>query len=160
MQIRSENDLKLAYETINSFKEMMPMAQKPDAALEYIKELKRDIRGFFRKEKEKLQRRLVKDNGIDGYIVLMQLPSFLNSKEDAAVYFEENEVMTCRPSISHQIQRRRRISDGSRMERHGRNQPEQQSGSRRQTEGAVQNQRHQREEDVQQRHEFLFKAGY
>ena len=78
MQIRSENDLKLAYETINSFKEMMPMAQKPDAALEYIKELKRDIRGFFRKEKEKLQRRLVKD---------------------AAVYFEENEVMTCRPSI-------------------------------------------------------------
>lgn len=62
MQIRSENDLKLAYETINSFKEMMPMAQKPDAALEYIKELKRDIRGFFRKEKEKLQRRLVKDN--------------------------------------------------------------------------------------------------
>lgn len=28
MQIRSENDLKLAYETINSFKEMMPMAQK------------------------------------------------------------------------------------------------------------------------------------
>ena len=85
MQIRSENDLKLAYETINSFKEMMPMAQKPDAALEYIKELKRDIRGFFRKEKEKLQRRLVKDNGIDGYIVLMQLPLFLNSKEDAAV---------------------------------------------------------------------------
>ena len=87
MQIRSENDLKLAYETINSFKEMMPMAQKPDAALEYIKELKRDIRGFFRKEKEKLQRRLVKDNGIDGYIVLMQLPSFLNSKEDAAQTF-------------------------------------------------------------------------
>lgn len=84
MQIRSENDLKLAYETINSFKEMLPMAQKTDAALEYIKELKRDIRGFFRKEKEKLQRRLVKDNGIDGYIVLMQLPSFLNSKEDAA----------------------------------------------------------------------------
>ena len=30
----------------------------------------------------------------------------------------------------------------------------------RQTEGTVQNQRHQREEDVQQRHEFLFKAGY
>ena len=98
MQIRSENDLKLAYETINSFKEILPMAQKTDAALEYIKELKRDIRGFFRKEKEKLQRRLVKDNGIDGYIVLMQLPSFLNSKEDAAVYFEENEVMTCRPA--------------------------------------------------------------
>lgn len=73
MQIRSENDLKLAYETINSFKEMLPMAQKTDAALEYIKELKRDIRGFFRKEKEKLQRRLVKDNGIDGYIVLSAL---------------------------------------------------------------------------------------
>lgn len=63
MQIRSENDLKLAYETINSFKEMMPMAQKTDVALEYIKELKRDIRGFFRKEKEKPQRRLVKDDG-------------------------------------------------------------------------------------------------
>ena len=43
MQIRSENDLKLAYETINSFKEMMPMAQKPDAALEYIKELNKDF---------------------------------------------------------------------------------------------------------------------
>lgn len=82
MQIRSENDLKLAYETINSFKEMMPMAQKTDVALEYIKELKRDIRGFFRKD-----------------IVLIQLPSFLNSKEDAAVYFEENEVMTCRHSM-------------------------------------------------------------
>lgn len=99
MQIRSENDLKLAYETINSFKEMMPMAQKTDVALEYIKELKRDIRAFFRKEKEKPQRRLVKDDGIDGYIVLIQLPSFLNSKEDAAVYFEENEVMTCRRSM-------------------------------------------------------------
>lgn len=99
MQIRSENDLKLAYETINSFKEMMPMAQKTDVALEYIKELKRDIRAFFRKEKEKPQRRLAKDDGIDGYIVLIQLPSFLNSKEDAAVYFEENEVMTCRHSM-------------------------------------------------------------
>ena len=96
MQIRSENDLKLAYETINSFKEMMPMAQKPDAALEYIKELKRDIRGFFRKEKEKLQRRLVKDNGIDGYIVLMQLPSFLNSKEDWCVqYSRYGEAAYC-----------------------------------------------------------------
>lgn len=88
MQIRSENDLKLAYETINSFKEMMPMAQKTDVALEYIKELKRDIRAFFRKEKEKPQRRLVKDDGIDGYIVLIQLPSFLNSNPSISCLYQ------------------------------------------------------------------------
>jgi len=99
MQIRSKNDLKLAYETINDIKEMLPKAQRTDTALEYIKNLKKDIREFFRKEKEKPQHRLVKDNGIDGYIVLMQLPSFLNSKEEAAIYFEENEAMTCRPSM-------------------------------------------------------------
>lgn len=44
MQIRSENDLKLAYETINSIKEMMPMAQKTDVALEHIKTKERHQR--------------------------------------------------------------------------------------------------------------------
>ena len=99
MIIRSKNDLKLAYETINDIKEMLPMAQRTEAAVEYIKSLKKDIRAFFKKEQSKPQQRLVKDNGIDGYIVLIQLPSFLNNKEEARMYFEENEVLSCCPSI-------------------------------------------------------------
>ena len=41
----------------------------------------------------------MKDDGIDGYILLMELPDFLESKEEAEEYFEQRHVINATPSI-------------------------------------------------------------
>lgn len=99
MMIRCESDLRRAYEAVIIIKKILPTLKRKDVAVSYIKDLKKDIREYLRGEAQKPQRRLVKDNGIDGYIVLMELPAFLDNKEIATMYFEEHEVLTCRPSL-------------------------------------------------------------
>lgn len=99
MMIRNGNDLKNAYIVLIGLKEMVPKNGREEVVKEHIKSIKRDIRGYFKKKSQKPQKRLVKDNGIDGFIELIQLPGFLKNVEDAKEYFDENEVMICRPSM-------------------------------------------------------------
>lgn len=99
MMVRNENDLRIAYMILNSFKTLVPAQGREKAVLEHTKRLKEEVRGYLRKKAQEPQRSIVKDYGIDGYVVLYQLPEFLKNTEDATEYFEENEVMVCRPSM-------------------------------------------------------------
>lgn len=96
MKVRNKSDLKIAYEILSCIKERTSEGTKPTRAEERIVELKREIRGFYKKADN---RKIVKDNGIDGFVELVELPDFLESIEEATEYFEEYEVREAIPSM-------------------------------------------------------------
>lgn len=59
---------------------------------------KRKIREIYKRENEKPERHIVHDNGIDGYIELLQLPEEITTRETAYEWFQYNEYMECVPS--------------------------------------------------------------
>lgn len=96
MQVRNSSDLKVAYEILNIYKELISEHGKTERVEERIAEQKREIRRFHKKSND---RRLVKDDGIDGYILLIELPETLENLRDAEEYFEERETICAVPSI-------------------------------------------------------------
>ena len=99
MQIRSRTDLKIAYEVLKDIQTLTPLPGREEATRKYIERLKRDIREFFRQQEKAEERRIIRDDGIDGFTELVMLPDFLHTVEDATEYFEEKEVQHCPNSI-------------------------------------------------------------
>ncbi len=87
--IKNKNDLRNAYKYLEILKEL----RKP---IDRMEDVKRAIREYTHKENTD---RIVKDYGIDGYVVLMELPDFLENQQDAEEYFEEGHVIHATPSI-------------------------------------------------------------
>lgn len=87
--IKNNDDLKLAYLIMSAYE----TGEKPEKVIE----CKREIRRFLNRPGK--NERIVKDYGIDGYIILFPLPSFVKSMNEAENYFEENCVIYARPSI-------------------------------------------------------------
>lgn len=96
MKIRNKEDLKLAYMILSTYKELIEECGNPEKVSEKIIEQKREIRAFLKK---KSSGKIVKDYGIDGYVVLIELPEELENLQDAEECFEENEVVHARPSM-------------------------------------------------------------
>ena len=94
VDIRNGGDLKATYEVLMDIQALRPLPGREEAVQEHIRELKRDIRDYFRQQKDD-GRRIIRDDGIDGYIELVMLPEYLNTKDSAAAYFEEKEVFQC-----------------------------------------------------------------
>lgn len=88
--IKNKEDLRVAY----VFLQMLKQYKKP---VEKQIETKKAIREYTNKKKP--FERIVKEYGIDGYVLLMELPDFLENKEDAEEYFEEHHVIHATPSI-------------------------------------------------------------
>lgn len=88
--IKNKTELRLAYDYLQMSKEF-------GKSIEKQAEIKRAIREYSHKEVS--YDRIVKDYGIDGYVVLMELPDFLESQQDAEEYFEERHVIHAMPSI-------------------------------------------------------------
>lgn len=65
------------------------------AVQEHIRELKKDIRDYFRRQEEADERHIIRDDGIDGYTEFVRLPDPLYTKDDAETYFEQKEVFQC-----------------------------------------------------------------
>lgn len=81
MIIRNKYDLRLAYELLNEYKEFGWEDQQKTV------DLKKKIRLYLRKS---CSETIIRDHGIDGYIILLQLPEFLDdeSMEDAIEWFK------------------------------------------------------------------------
>ena len=94
-RIRNNRDLKRAYESLFIYNEISNEYGETDLLKTCIKDQKRKIRAYIHKPTD---RRLIKDNGIDGYVEKILLPNTLRTKKDAVSYFEEEEYMTCIPS--------------------------------------------------------------
>lgn len=101
MQVRNSSDLKVAYEVLSIYSELLSEHEeiepkKMELVKEKIAEQKREIRKFHKKSSD---RRLVKDDGIDGYVLLIELPETLENLRDAEEYFEECETIYAAPSM-------------------------------------------------------------
>lgn len=101
MQVRNSSDLKVAYETLSLYGKLLSECEDIEPknmklVKEKIAEQKREIRKFYKRGND---RRLVKDNGIDGYVLLIELPETLENKRDAEEYFEKNEEICAVPSM-------------------------------------------------------------
>lgn len=90
--IRDRKDLRAAYEYLK-------IAEELEASEEKKAEIKRGIRKYIREESKKPYTHIVKDSGMDGYIVLMELPDFLKERREAEDFFEEKFVMYTSTSL-------------------------------------------------------------
>ena len=105
--IRNSEDLRMKYETLLWLNRIKNENESDildiDRYNDFINEIKKEIRDYL-KEEDKRKERLIKDNGIDGGIVLLELPSEINSIkidsfELAEEYFKAYEYRRCRPSM-------------------------------------------------------------
>ena len=93
MTIRDNADLAIAYSMIKLIKEH-PEAPKYN---EVINGYKRDIRKYTHRPLP--DRRIIHEDGIDGYTALIELPEEITDLESAEEWFEYNERRECAPSI-------------------------------------------------------------
>ena len=59
-------------------------------------DLKREMRAFFHRPVS--ERRIVQDDGIDGYTELLPLPEYIETMDEAVSYFEDYEYRHYYPS--------------------------------------------------------------
>ena len=80
-KINSYTDLKVAYEILEIAYESGRSQKAAD--------LKREMRAFFHRPVS--ERRIVQDDGIDGYTELLPLPEYIETMDEAVSYFEDYE---------------------------------------------------------------------
>ena len=91
MKVQNKNDLKTAYELLLMVDTLEDVEK--EKLQKFKKNVKQNIRKFYKMQEEKAKTKLVHDNGIDGYTVLYPLPDFLKTLEEAKQYFEEEEYI-------------------------------------------------------------------
>lgn len=104
--IRNSEDLRMKYEYLllaNKLKNEVSSIDI-DRYNDFIYEIKKEIRDYYKEREEERKEWLIKDNGINGGIVLFELPSEINSVkidsfELAEEYFKAYEYRRCRPSM-------------------------------------------------------------
>ena len=104
--IQNKNDLRFKYKTLLWLKKIKDKYYSLDMGSynDSVKEIKKEIRDYYKKKEKERKEWLIKDDGMDGYIVLFELPSEINSIqidsfELAKEYFEAYEYRRCRPSM-------------------------------------------------------------
>lgn len=91
MEIRNENDAKIAYEVIRLLQTEKPLPGAEERTKQHIVRLKKEVRAYNRFQAVNAgKRRIIKDNGMDGFIELVRLPVWLQTEEEAEAYFESN----------------------------------------------------------------------
>lgn len=99
--INTKEDLRIAFITVKLFQEIVKKyAPDIDPELEekrneYIRNKKKEIRDFLKKKSD---RRLINESDYGSYTELIELPDFIESKEEATEYFEEEEWRHYYPS--------------------------------------------------------------
>lgn len=106
--IQDSKDLRFKYEILlllNRIKnENESVILDMDSYNDSVYEIKKEIRDYYKEKEEERKEWLIKDDGIDGGIVLFELPSEINSIkidsfELAEEYFKAYEYRKCRPSM-------------------------------------------------------------
>ena len=85
----------MAYEVLMDMQVLRPLPGREEAVREHIRELKKDIREYFRQQEKDSESHIICDDGTNGYTELVRLPESLYTKASADSYFEEKEVLRC-----------------------------------------------------------------
>ena len=98
MTITNTAELRQAYDDL-SLLEMIardPRCQKPEKAAQMIADTKRKIRAYQSgRDGDGMERRIVKDNGLDGYAELVALPESVHSLRAANEFFDDYIKLVC-----------------------------------------------------------------
>ena len=106
--IRNSEDLRMKYETLlwlNKIKnENESSIIDMDSYNDSVYKIKKEIRDYYKEREKDRKEWLIKDDGMDDYIVLFELPSEINSVkidsfELAEEYFKAYEYRRCKPSM-------------------------------------------------------------
>lgn len=95
--IKDDRDFRIAYEILNICNDKTAKVDNPEKLAWRIIDTKRAIRQYTRREVD-YDRRIVKDNGIDGYIALERLPADIRDLDEATRFFERFMIHEYRPS--------------------------------------------------------------
>lgn len=106
--IRSKVDLQIAYWMLRDYQgkhdggqmkewlSAMDDEQKQKVERK-IKAIKTEIRRYYR-DYPVSEKILVRDDGMDGYVIRFPLPDWIEDKEDGEMWFKENEYIHYRPT--------------------------------------------------------------
>lgn len=90
MDISNSKELRIKYETLRMYEnEVLCRISDPEriAKLQrHIREIKHDIRKYHHKTSNKY---VIKDEGMDGFIELIELPNSIKNENEAEEYFDE-----------------------------------------------------------------------
>lgn len=90
MDISNSRELRIKYETLRMYEnEVLCRISDPEriAKLQrHIREIKRDIRNYHHRKDNK---HIIKNEGTDGFIELIELPGFIKAENQAEEYFDE-----------------------------------------------------------------------
>lgn len=98
MNIKNASDLRCGYELLSILSENLNHVDDPAKVAAHIEKLKREIRLFVNRPTG-YDRRIIHDDGIDGYISLERLPDDISSLEEAKRFFEDFMELHCTPSM-------------------------------------------------------------
>ena len=105
--IQNSEDLRIKYELLLSLNRIKNENESDildmDSYNDFVNKIKKEIRDYYKREKDRKEW-FIKDYGIDGGIVLIELPSEINSVkidsfELAEEYFKAYEYRRYRPSM-------------------------------------------------------------
>lgn len=85
--VKNNQELRLAYEILSILSDKPHKVDNPEKLAQSIIDTKRAMRRYTHREVD-YDRRIVKDNGIDGYISLERLPADIRDLTEAESFFE------------------------------------------------------------------------
>lgn len=97
MRVRNNSDYRVGYELLHIYEDFLKAgsSNNPEACHERVDALKRELRQWAHRGNVSdvgmgfmVERRIVKDYGIDGYVELLSIPEVFDTEEDAADFFE------------------------------------------------------------------------
>lgn len=103
--IKNKADFRRGYEFLGLMIECSAICGKPELTREKIIEAKRELRAYANKDSAvdvgmgfMCERRIVKDDGMDGYVELVRIPEVFDTYESANEFFRDFLEITASPS--------------------------------------------------------------
>ena len=107
MEIRNDDDFRCAYEYLCILQDALNAGtfKNPERILGKIIQVKQRIREYARSDGMdvigmgfKVNRRIIQDSGMDGYIELIEIPDVFDTQDGADEFFRDFLYRECRPS--------------------------------------------------------------
>lgn len=95
--VKNGRELRVAYEILDLLNDGAHTFSNPERLARCIVDTKRAIRLYTHREVD-YDRRIIKDNGMDGYISLERLPADIRDMEEAKRFFERFMTYEYQPS--------------------------------------------------------------
>ena len=89
--IKTERELRTNYEILKIYEELY-QAKPTDHVADVIKEIKREVRRYRDRPEQNV---IVKDYGIDGAVLLQELPEWVSDEKTAEEMFMKLYYMSC-----------------------------------------------------------------